>query len=294
MQTRTPSPFPGLKNDSLMDQTTKIKTACFILLYVLASLFLTDACKQVADRYLTIVMFSSGILDIALYLLITASCFVLTTGLVAVLVRPFWLLYITAAVPALIYLLINGISESSLILGLLFWGSVCMYAISVQKKSDNQISFSMHPLVEANKIILLTLVTIISINIALGYAQDAKRRNFIFPPEIKVIATDFMNNQVKQLVDRQTIIGQPEKDAAMDKAKQETDKMWSGLEEIVKPFSRYIPLLLGISFYITLQSANMLISWIPLLLLSLVFPLLKKLGVTRQKTEMREVSQTIL
>jgi len=57
------------------------------------------------------------------------------------------------------------------------------------------------------------------------------------------------------------------------------------VEEVIRPYERWIPLILAISLFSLLAPIAVLLSWIPALALAVIFPLLTALGVTRVVAE---------
>ena len=75
-----------------------------------------------------------------------------------------------------------------------------------------------------------------------------------------------------------------------EQTKQETFNMYKDLETKILPYRDFIPVILGVSFFFMIQTPALLTSWIPLLLLSMIFGLLKLTKVIREVSETREVT----
>jgi hypothetical protein len=72
------------------------------------------------------------------------------------------------------------------------------------------------------------------------------------------------------------------------------DKVKKPMEDRIKPYERFIPLVVAIGLLQLLVLITSLLSWIPILVLRLVFPLLMALKVAKVVVETREVRKLTL
>jgi len=66
------------------------------------------------------------------------------------------------------------------------------------------------------------------------------------------------------------------------------------VEEAIRPYEQWIPRILAISLFTSLVTITRFLSWIPILALRVIFPLLTALGVTKVVTQTREVKRLTL
>ena len=66
------------------------------------------------------------------------------------------------------------------------------------------------------------------------------------------------------------------------------------VENAIRPYEQWIPRILAINLFMLLLTITGLLSWIPILVLMAIFPLLTALGVTKVVTEMHEVKKLTL
>jgi hypothetical protein len=66
------------------------------------------------------------------------------------------------------------------------------------------------------------------------------------------------------------------------------------VENAIRPYEQWIPRILAINLFIFLLTITGLLSWIPILALWVIFPLLTALGVTKVTTGTREVKRLTL
>jgi hypothetical protein len=57
------------------------------------------------------------------------------------------------------------------------------------------------------------------------------------------------------------------------------------VEKVVRPYEQWIPVIFAVSLFTLLGTITTLLSWIPILALAVIFPLLTALGVTREVAE---------
>jgi hypothetical protein len=56
-------------------------------------------------------------------------------------------------------------------------------------------------------------------------------------------------------------------------------------EEVIRPYERWIPVVFAISLFTLLGTITALLSWVPILALAGIFPILTALGVTKTVAE---------
>jgi hypothetical protein len=65
-------------------------------------------------------------------------------------------------------------------------------------------------------------------------------------------------------------------------------------ERTVKPHEQFIPLAIAASLFTSLATVARLLPWIPGVVLSVLFPFLASLGVTKVVSETREVQKLVI
>ena len=86
-----------------------------------------------------------------------------------------------------------------------------------------------------------------------------------------------------------------ETDAIMARFREQFERTLVELaEKAIRPYERWIPLVFAISLFTLLATITRLLSWIPVLALMVIFPLLTVLGVTKGVAETRVVKRLTL
>jgi len=297
---QSPAPFPTLKKktpESTEPPAPAKSPAVFIIkaifligLHLAATVLLANTGKQVGAQYLNVMLARPESIGLAVAMLIALSAFIITTALVSVLIRPMWLIFATMAVSALTFLLLSGTSTITIVLSILIFAFTAVYAITVNRKLEMQIQFSTYPLTTTNMLLIVILGTLFSACFAQGYINDAAARHFIIPAEYKDTLVKITYDSLTAIFDKNNTLAIDEKSAMQEQTKQETFNMYKDLEAKILPYRDFIPAILGISFFFLIQTPALLTSWIPLLLLSLIFGFLKFIKVIKEVSETREVS----
>ncbi len=273
-----------------------IKTVTIALLFLGATIFFAYVCDRIQNEYLALLMDPQANLALAIMILAAILALCAATGILVALVRPVWLGLICFLTSALLLVEIMGISVSSLIITAVYLLFATTYSQSVTAKLGNQIKFTLHPLADGQRLSLLVLVLIVSAAFGLGYYNDSVNRNFIIPPEIKTEVSKSIIRQAADGIDKmETKPSEEEIKIAMAKANENVDKMWKSLEDqiMVAKFP-LMPVMMGSLLMTVLQILMIFISWVPLVLMQIIFSLLKVTRFSKILTETREVETLTL
>lgn len=66
------------------------------------------------------------------------------------------------------------------------------------------------------------------------------------------------------------------------------------LEEMIKPYERLIPVAVAVGAFMIFETILSLLSWIPRVILEVIFPILQITGVTKVVRETREVERLVI
>jgi hypothetical protein len=275
-----------------------IKTAIFVFVLFITSIPFGAACGQVSRQYEALFFPALGLLILAIWVFGTMALVTMAAGLVAALVRPFWVIILAFALSALAMILAMllawKISIVPVILGLFYAVLAIAYARSVAGELNNRLDFSVHVIGEGQKTLLFALILAVSVSFALGYREDALRRGSIVPPVCKQAVMEMIIPRLQAQIESRSELRPEEKAAALEEAKQVIERFWANAETTLQPYAEFIPPGLALTLIFTLNTLLSFVSWIPLLVLSGIFPLLKLTRVTRVVVETREVKRLTL
>ena len=271
-----------------------IKIAFLAAILAAASALFGLACNKVQGQYE--LLFSPGweLLNLALWVFGTMLFAALAAGLVAALVRPFWATVLVFALSMMALILTWG---SSLII--VASVAVCfllslLYAYNVTHELDQRVSFSVRPMQEGQKVLLLALALLIGVSFALGYNADAKAGGYIIPPAYEQTVMEMITRAAKSQIESQPDLEPTEKAAALQQMEQQAESFWTGLEASLQPYAQYIPFGLGALVFWLLETLLGFMAWIPPMLLGVTVSLLKAMGVVKVVTETKETRKLVL
>lgn len=134
-----------------------------------------------------------------------------------------------------------------------------------------------------------------------GLLEDmAKEGGRLLPEAVREATIAQFSDQLERALDEmekeavarlQTV----EREAVIARFMDQFEEALKGLvEEAIRPYEQWIPRILAISLFTSLLTITGLLSWIPILALMVIFPLLTALGMTRVVAETREVKRLTL
>jgi len=254
-----------------------------------AGYFFGMICQQMGEAYPLLLAPSKELLILLLLLLLALSCIAVTAGIAAALLRPLWVAFLTFVLSGLALLLGWEVTGYSAVLALLYVLAGAAYVMSTVGELKHRIKFSVRPVAEGQSLLLIMLVVVAVGSFYFGCAEHVKREGFSIPEEYM---TKFTAEMAKRIA-AEAPADQREKIKA--EIRQQSERVLDDLmERWVKPFERFIPLLMALSLFTPLLTITRLLAWVPTLILSGIFPLLTAVGITKVTTETLEVERLVI
>jgi hypothetical protein len=263
------------------------KTIILAVLLIVAGYFLGSVCNRISQQYNLFFSLSMPALYLTLWLLGALCAVAVTAGLASVLLRPLWVCFIAFALSAVAILLAWEVNLISLVLVLLYFLVGLFYARGVAKGLEERISFSVRPISDNQTFLLIVLAILVCASFYSGYAAEIEREGFQLPPFI----TDRIVGMVEEQFEGWAEMGPADRQAAEAEFREQLDTQ---VQSMVEPFKPYIPMAVAAILFGILITIITLFSWIPILILRVIFSGLTALRVTRMVTEMREVERLTL
>ena len=165
---------------------SKVKASVIFAVFVAANFLLAVVCARVYSQYE--ILFSPGqeLLYLALWVFGSIFLVVALAGVLAALVRPFWLIIAAFALSLLVLILVleTGLMLSAALgLGYLVLG--ILSSRSVIKEIDDGFEFSVGAIKQGQGLLVIAIMMLVALNFGLGYHDDAIARGFILPPALK-------------------------------------------------------------------------------------------------------------
>ncbi len=224
-------------------------------------------------------------LYLGIWFLGALSAVAVTGGLVAMLLRPFWVAATAFAVSALALFLTWEISVVSIIVAVIYLLGGLLYVAGVRREIENRIRFSVRHLLRPQLILLVVLTAIACTSLYFGYAEEIDKEGFSIPEG----TVDWVVEVADEHVIDRILPAETTPEEREDALTELRDYLEDDIESDIEPYEGYIPVGLAAIVFGVLMPATFLISWIPLLILSLAFLLLIHFGVVKKVAKAVEV-----
>lgn len=264
------------------------KISFFIIPLIGAGYFFGTICKQVGQSYDLILSPSKELLTLLLWFLLALFAVIVTSGLIATLVRPIWTGIIAFALSGLAMLVGWQLTIGNCILVLAYILIATFYTINVKKELNQRIKFSISPISEGSAILSTVLIIVACGSLYFGYSEYIKEEGFSIPE----FYTEKLMEQMEKRVGEE--LSPLQRRLAIAELRGELDKMINDFTEKIKSYEKFIPLAISLGIFMPLVTINRLLYWIPAGILSIIFSLLKALKVTKIVSETREVERLLL
>jgi len=272
-----------------------VKSILFTVLLIAAGYFFGIWCGRFGQAYTLFLQPGREILELVLWLLLAIVVVAVTAGLVAALLRPLWVAVVAFALSALAVVLGWQVGIGPALFGLLYFVASLLYVRGVSKELNERLRFSVEPVSRGLSLLFMMLALIACGSLYLGYAAHVEEEGFTLPPTFKEMMTKMTIIPMREAIEAQTDLTPQDKEGALAEMEEGFAEMWMGpLEEMIEPYERLIPVVVAIGIFMTLQTILSLLSWIPGLILAVIFPLLQITGMTKVVRETREVERLTL
>ena len=269
-----------------MDMTTGkwVKSAVFAVLLIAASCYAGNVCQQIGQLGDIIFSPSLEILYPFLWLFLALFLVAIAAGLVAALIRPLWMCFVAFALSSLTLLFIWGLNLIGIVLAVLYLLAGILYSSGVSKGIKERINFSVHPVKDNQTILLIVPIIAACALFYSGYAAQIKSEGFQTPS----FAIDMVMGMAEGQIEAGADLTPEQKEQALAQFRAQFEQQ---IADWIKPYQPLIPIAITVMLFSLLMTVLSLISWLPVLVLSAIFPLLTACHVTREVTETQEVKR---
>ena len=259
-------------------------------LHVLSGFFLGAICKEVQGIFPMLLDLTPELLIVVIKILLVVGGVIFTSGLVALINRPLYA-YATAfllygAAVLFIWEEFSLISIAFIVMYILLGIGFVFYA---QNRMNDRISVSLQPISESRMLLLFGVILLICASLYLVAKDDIRKHGFHLPEElIMAFAEPFKEGVLAEVPEEQ-------KEQAKVQFEEEFSKAIKQMErETLEPIEAYIPILIPLMLFFTLQTIVSILSFIPMLLLEAVFRLMKTAHFVRVEKTSVEVEKITL
>ena len=267
--------------------TWLVKVIVFGVLLSGAGAFFGLALKWAGNGYVHLVPGTWGqweAIQLGLCVMGSFAAVAVTAGFVAILIRPFWVAALSFLVSSLSLFLTFEISILSLVVAVIYFVMGLIYLLGVRTEIAHRIRFSVWQIRSSQTIFLVILVALACTSLYFGYARQIDEEGFRLTDEgissIVKYADDYIVDKIlPEGVNREQIL--LELRSYLD----------NDLQDDMVAYEGYVPMGFAAIAFSVLMLATFLLSWFPLLILSLVFFLLLRLKLIKRKAHPVEVTR---
>jgi len=278
-----------------MSATRTAKISVLAVLLVPAGFLFGRACARVSQQYELILLLDTSFLPFLLFLLGAMASVAVIAGLTAALVRPLWLSALIFALSACAAFVGWELSLPSVVAAVVYLLASLAYCRGVATGLDSRLKFSVEPISGSQSVMLTGLAIAASLSLYFGYAAQIEEEGFTFPAALKDSIRQMVMAPMTSQIEARTDLSSEERDALLAEMVQGFEEQWlEPVEEQLRSVEGFVPIAAAFFLFQFLVLVNTLLSWIPVGLLSAIFPLLSALGVTKKLTEMKEVERLSL
>ena len=265
------------------------KVAFLTILLMVAGYCFGVVCEQFNGAYELLLHPSKELLGLVLRFVFAAFGVAVAAGLVAALVRPGWVGAAAFALSGASVLAGWAVSLTSVVLALVYVLAGAFCAARVAADLDERIRFSMRPISDGLGTLFMVLALLVCGGLYQGSAAYIGQEGFSVPDSYIEMVMDQMEKQIGARMPP------GEREKAVAQFRQEfRHTVDDFFESTVKPYERFIPLVIAAGLFMSLVTFSRLLAWVPMAILGGVFPALKALGVTEEVSETQEVTRLVL
>lgn len=271
------------------------KIVVLAILLIAAGFLFGRACEQVSRQYQLVLMLDRGFLYVLLWLVAAMATVAVTGGLVAALVRPLWVCAAAFAVSALAVFIAWEVSLASGVVTLIYLAVSLLYCRGVAEALDNRVKFSVEPISGSQSTLLAGLAIAASASLYFGYAAEIQEQGFAFPSVARETLSEMSMAPIRAQIEARTDLTSEQKDTLLAQASEGFEEQWiTPVEETIRSYQEFVPWVIAFILFQLLAVLNSLFSWIPIIILAIIFPILAGLGVTGKVLETRDVERLVI
>jgi len=264
-----------------------VKVIVFGVLLAGAGAFFGLALKWAGNGYIHLVPGTWGqweAIQLGLCVMGSFAAVAVAAGFVAVLIRPFWVAALSFLVSSLSLFLTFEISLLSFVIALIYFVMGLVYLAGVRTEIAHRIKFSVWQIRSSQTVLLVILVALACTSLYFGYANKINKEGFRLSDEgissIVKYADDYIIDKIlPEGVNKEQIL--LELRSYLD----------NDLQDDMVAYEDYVPMGFAAIAFSVLMLATFILSWFPLLILSIIFFLLLRLKLVKRKAHPVEVTR---
>jgi hypothetical protein len=276
------------RTEKHIDITWLVKVIVFGVLLAGAGAFFGLALKWAGDGYVYLVPGTWGkweAIRLGLCVMGSFAAVAVTAGFVAILIRPFWVAALCFLVSSLSLFLTFEISILSLVIALIYFVMGIGYLVGVRTEIAHRIKFSIWQMRGSQTVLLVILVALACTSLYFGYAEEINAKGYeLNDKAVNGIVTFVRDHVIDNVFPEEDI----NKSQILEDLRSYLD---NDLQDDMASYQGYVPMGFAAIAFSVLMLATFVLSWFPLLILSVIFFLLLRLKLVKRKAHPVEVTR---
>jgi hypothetical protein len=266
-----------------------LKIALLAVLLMASALAFGIMCSRMAVAYRLLLPPPRPLLRLLLLLWLSMLVMAVAAGMVAVLFRPQWVAYLAFFLSGLALLAGWGWAPSRLALTMLYIAAGALFAALTQRDLQQRVRFSVRPVGDNWRVLMIVLLVLSVASFYLGFAEHVRSEGLTLLER----QVEGLTAEVAQEVVSATPLSKLEliRDEGVRQVQRVLRDM---LERQLRRVERYVPPFTAIVLFVLLFAVVSFSSWMPMLILAILFPLLTALGVAKWRLETIEVQRLVI
>ena len=265
-----------------------IKTVALSALLIGAGCFLGLVCGWVEGNYDLLFDPSMATLYLGLKFFGALAAVAVAAGLVAVLIRSFWICALAFGLSAVGMFAVWDFTVISFIMSVVYLLGGLAYCWGVRGEMKSRLKFSVWHIMRSQAILLVVLIAVGCAGLYAGYSDEVNRDGFTFPT---AIIDNIVETAAGQIDDGLT----PEQKAAAEaELRADVENIADLVESRVEASESYVPVGFAAVVFLPLSTIALMLSWIPILLLAVIFILLASLKLVNREVETVNITRLSL
>ena len=254
----------------------RIKVTILAALLIGSGYYFGTVCKRIGQSFDLLLTPSKDILIPLVGLLLSLCVLLVCAGLVSTLLRPVWIGFLAFGLTGVAILLGWEVTLFTSILIIVFVVVGILNVAGVAKELDQRIKFSVQAISDAQGLLIIALILLVSASIYRGVEAYIEDHGLAIPETY----TEFFLDQLEKRIEEQVPPAERQKAVAELRAEFQRT-MDEFIENTVQPYQQFIPLGIVLGIFMSLVTFTRFLTWIPAMLMNLIFRILESVGVSK-------------
>ncbi len=253
------------------------KKILLVLFFLLSVVFFGVLCRSVYSDYTQIFNIIDNLTSLFIPLFLSLLLYTISVSLLALFLRPCWLLLATFILSGIIILLfIAADPYISLAILAVYTTAGILFFRAVNNDIKSRINFSVRSANKGRGLLLSVVVLIFCLSFGLGYEKEAERGGYLIPPDIEDIIIEEATRFASDNIDMDELSPQ-EREEALEEAKNELRGVIAEAEDNFRDRDEYLWLAPALILSFGLNIFQFFINLLAQGVLSLAFFISQKL-----------------